>query len=125
MLACAGDRTEEELLAPGDVWMPGGMDAAALEGLLDGQALTPLYWKDPSLGWRMLTAAPVDHTGGDVSAYIVVEQPMDQAAAQERDFLVSGAAGLSGCPSDRNFYAGDPPHLHPAHPPADQGGPGL
>lgn len=94
VLACAGDRTEEELLAPGDVWMPGGMGAAALEGLLDGQALPPLYWKDPSLGWRMLTAAPVDRTGGDVSAYIVVEQPMDQAAAQERDFLVNMAVLL-------------------------------
>lgn len=89
VLLCAGDRTEEALLTQGDVWMPGGMGAATLEGLLEGQALEPVYWKDPSLGWRMLTAAPVDHPGGDVTAYVVVEQPMDAAAAREQDFLVS------------------------------------
>lgn len=90
VLACAGDRAEEELLAPGDVWMPGGMGESALEELLEGQSPQPLSWKDPSLGWRMLTAVPLDSTG-DVSAYVVVEQPMEQAAAQERDFLVSMA----------------------------------
>lgn len=91
VLACAGDRTEEDLLAQGDVWMPGGMGAGALEGLLEGQSLEPIFWKDSILGWRMLTAAPVDRTGGDVTAYAVVEQSMDTAAAQEQRFLWSMA----------------------------------
>lgn len=91
VLACAGDRTEEDLLAQGDVWMPGGMGAGALEGLLEGQSLEPIFWKDSILGWRMLTAVPVDRTGGDVTAYAVVEQSMDTAAAQEQRFLWSMA----------------------------------
>lgn len=90
VLACAGDRAEEELLAPGDVWMPGGMGESALEELLEGQSPQPLSWKDSSLGWRMLTAVPLDSTG-DVSAYVVVEQPMEQAASQDQSFLLSMA----------------------------------
>ena len=89
VLLCTGDRVEEDLVSQGDVWMPGGMPASALEGLLEGQQPEPIFWRDQVLGWRMLTAAPVDRTGSWATCYVVVELNMDQAAAQERGFLVS------------------------------------
>lgn len=96
VLLCSGDRAEEDLVSQGDVWMPGGMRSAALEGLLEGEALEPIFWKDENLGWRMLTAAAVDRAGDGVTTYVVVEQPMDQAAAREQGFL-TGMAVLLVC----------------------------
>ena len=94
VLLCAGDRAEEDLVSPGDVWMPDGMRSAALEGLLDGQELEPVFWKEGGLGWRMLTAAAVERPDGGVSAYVVMEQKMDQAASREQSFWLSMAVLL-------------------------------
>lgn len=87
VLLCAGDRRDEGLLAPGDLWVP-GLRTSALEGMLEEQTLEPVLWQDADLGWRMLAAAPVHQTGEAVS-YVVVELEMEQAAAREQSFLVS------------------------------------
>lgn len=89
ILLCAGDRREEHLLAPGDLWNPEGLEPATLEALLEDGQLEPVLWRDQALGWRMLAAAPVYQTGGAVSSYVVVELEMDQAMANEQSFLVS------------------------------------
>lgn len=69
--------------------MPQGLRSAALEAMLEGRQLEPVLWQDRTLGWRMLTAAPVYQAGGAVSSYVVVELEMDQAVARERNFLMS------------------------------------
>lgn len=89
ILSCAGDRWEEGLLAPGDLWMPRGLRPAVLEELLESGQLEPVLWQDQSLGWRMLTAAPVSRTEGVASFCVVVELEMDQAVAREQNFLMS------------------------------------
>ena len=93
VLLCAGDRRDEGLLAPGDLWVP-GLRTSALEGMLEEQTLEPVLWQDADLGWRMLAAAPVHQTGEAVS-YVVVELEMEQAAAREQSFLVSIGALLA------------------------------
>lgn len=86
---CAGDRLEAGLLAPGDLWMPAGLEPSDLEGLLEGRQLEPVLWREPDLGWRMLAVAPILRTEGGVSSYAAVELEMDQAIAGERSFLMS------------------------------------
>ena len=93
VLVCAGDRAEEDLVSQGEVWSPQGMGGSALEALLEGRSPEPMFWKDPVLGWRMLAAAPVE-SSGETTLFVAVEQPLDQAAARERGFLLGMGALL-------------------------------
>lgn len=95
ILLCAGDRSQKGRLEQGAVWLPGGLSASALESLLEGEEIEPVFWRDQELGWRMLAAAPVYPAGGTVTTYVAVEQPMEQAAAREQGFLVSMGALLA------------------------------
>ena len=93
---CAGDRLKAGLLAPGDLWMPAGLESSALENLLEEGRLEPILWREPGLGWRMLAVAPILRTEGSVSSYVAVELEMDQAIAGERSFLM-GMGVLLAC----------------------------
>ena len=93
---CAGDRLKAGLLAPGDLWMPAGLESSALENLLEEGRLEPILWREPGLGWRMLAVAPILRTEGGVSSYVAVELEMDQAIAGERSFLM-GMGVLLAC----------------------------
>ena len=88
VLFCTGVEREGEGVELGSMWHPEEAYSEAFAAMGVGQSVEPVLRQDEELGWQLSTAVPVSRADGTVAAYVLVDQNMEPAIAQEHQFLM-------------------------------------